>query len=111
MLPRLRQKAHVAVVVPKAGLKDLIGYLNDDRVNHVIVGEKPWSCKTKSNNMYQQEHDELFRAIRQDMPMNDGVWMSHSVLMAIMGRMAAYTGRDVTWEMALRIASFKEIAE
>ena len=27
--------------------------------------------------------------------------MAHSTLMAIMGRMAAYTGQEVTWEQAL----------
>jgi myo-inositol 2-dehydrogenase/D-chiro-inositol 1-dehydrogenase len=27
--------------------------------------------------------------------------MAKSTLLAIMGRMAAYTGREVTWEMAL----------
>ncbi|MEE8143584.1 MAG: hypothetical protein V3T77_10830 [Planctomycetota bacterium] len=51
--------------------------------------------------MYQQEHDELFNSIRSGQPMNDGAWMAHSTLMAIMGRMAAYTGKTVTWEQAL----------
>ena len=68
---------------------------------HVIRGKHPWRCKTKRNDMYQQEHDELFAAIRSGEPVNDGVWMTHSVLMAIMGRMAAYTGKVVTWEEAL----------
>jgi len=51
--------------------------------------------------MYQTEHEELFAAIRSGEPINDGVPMAHSTLLAIMGRMAAYTGQVVTWEDAM----------
>lgn len=40
MLPRVRQKAHVACVLDKARLPDLTRLLSDNRVNHVIVGEE-----------------------------------------------------------------------
>ncbi len=40
LLPMLRQKAHAAVVTPRAQLADLTGYLRDSRMNHVIVGEE-----------------------------------------------------------------------
>ncbi len=36
----LRERAHVTIVTPKAGLLDLTSYLRDDRVNHVVVGEE-----------------------------------------------------------------------
>jgi hypothetical protein len=39
-LARTRQKAHVAVVVPQAGLTDLTRLLHDRRINHVIVGDE-----------------------------------------------------------------------
>ena len=52
-------------------------------------------------DMYQQEHNELFASIRAGAAHNDGAWMAHSTLLAIMGRMAAYTGQEVTWEDAL----------
>ncbi len=51
--------------------------------------------------MYQQEHDELFASIRSGQPINNGLYMSRSSLMAIMGRMSAYTGQRVTWDQAL----------
>jgi hypothetical protein len=51
--------------------------------------------------MYQQEHDELFASIRSGKAVNDGLWMSQSTMMGIMGRMAAYTGQEVSWEDAL----------
>ena len=70
---------------------------------HVITGPNAWKWKPKDgeNDMYQQELDELFAAIRKGEPKNDGVWMTHSTLAAILGRMAAYTGQTITWEQAL----------
>lgn len=66
-----------------------------------IEGKHPWVCTTPQNDMYQAEHDELFAAIRAGTPHNDGVRMTHSTLLAILVRMAAYTGQVVTWEQAL----------
>ncbi len=40
LVPKLRERAHVSVVTPKASLSDLTAYLHDDRVNHVIVGDE-----------------------------------------------------------------------
>jgi predicted dehydrogenase len=68
-----------------------------------VPGDKPlWrSRKRKGDNMYQNEHDELFAAIRSGKPINNGEWMAKSTLMAIMGRMATYTGQVISWDMAL----------
>jgi len=52
-------------------------------------------------DMYQVEHDELFASIRSGKPINDGQWMAQSTLMGLMGRMAAYTGQEITWEQAM----------
>jgi len=67
----------------------------------IMAGATPWRYRGQSNDMYQTEHDELFASIRKGQPIHDGLWMTNSCLMAIMGRMAAYTGAEVTWEMAL----------
>jgi predicted dehydrogenase len=53
------------------------------------------------DDMYQNEHDELFASIRAGTPINNGEWMAKSSLMAIMGRMATYTGQVITWDMAM----------
>ncbi len=66
-----------------------------------IEGQTHWRYDGPPSNMYQNEHDELFASIRQGKPINDGPRMARTTLMAIMGRMAAYTGREVTWEEAL----------
>ncbi len=39
-LARIRRKSHVGVIVSKAKLEHLMGFLDDQRVNHVIVGEE-----------------------------------------------------------------------
>ncbi|MFS8617217.1 MAG: Gfo/Idh/MocA family oxidoreductase [Solitalea sp.] len=68
---------------------------------HEITGKNPWKFTGEQNDMYQTEHDELFASIRAGKPINDGEYMAHSTLLAIMGRMAAYTGRRITWEEAI----------
>jgi predicted dehydrogenase len=68
---------------------------------HVIEGRRPWSCVHPGNDMYQAEHDELFASIRARKPIWDGRWMCRSTALALMARMAAYTGQTVTWEQCL----------
>ena len=60
-----------------------------------------WTYEGPVNEMYQTEHDELFASIRNGKPINNGDYMTKSTLLAIMGRMAAYTGQLITWDMAL----------
>ncbi len=66
-----------------------------------IKGETNWVYEGERPDMYQVEHNELFASIRAGKPINSGVRMAHSTLTAIMGRMAAYTGQEITWEQAL----------
>ena len=66
-----------------------------------LKGKENWRYKGPTADMYQTEHDELFASIRSGKPINDGERMAHSTLMGIMGRMAAYTGQEITWDMAM----------
>jgi predicted dehydrogenase len=69
-----------------------------------ITGPEPWeykSSRARKQNMYQNEHNELFASLRSGAPINNGEWMTKSTLMAIMGRMATYTGQVVTWDALL----------
>ena len=66
-----------------------------------ITGEKKWHYSGQRPNMYQIEHNELFASIRSGNPINDGVRMCYSTLAGLMGRMAAYTGQEITWEAAM----------
>lgn len=65
------------------------------------TGKEEWKYRGPTPNMYQVEHDELFKSIQNGKPINDGDRMVNSTLMAIMGRMAAYSGKEITWDMAL----------
>lgn len=67
-----------------------------------ITGERAWSFPRRQDNQpYQQEHVALLESIRAGRPINDLKNVAESTLTAIMGRMACYTGRAVTWEDAL----------
>ncbi|NRA95054.1 MAG: hypothetical protein HRU14_02475 [Planctomycetes bacterium] len=66
-----------------------------------LAGEETWRYAGPRNSMYQTEHNELFRSIREGKPINNGDYMAKSTLMAVMGRLAAYTGKVVTFDKAL----------
>jgi predicted dehydrogenase len=66
-----------------------------------ITGASPWKYEGPNPNMYQVEHDEFFDSIRTGKHINNGDRMVTSTLAGIMGRMAGYTGKQVTWEMAM----------
>jgi predicted dehydrogenase len=70
-------------------------------ISYPSGGGENWRYRGRAPNMYQQEHDELFASIRAGKPINNGLYMAQSTMMAIMGRMAAYTGQRVTWEQAM----------
>ncbi len=75
----------------------LINGWSDVRIN----ADKRWKYRGPKKDMYQVEHDELFESIRKGEPINDGDRMVTSCMMGIMGRMAAYTGKEVTWDDAM----------
>lgn len=54
--------------------------------------------KEPEKNPYEQEHVALVTAIRNNKPVNMAKDIAESVLTAIMGRTAAYTGKEVTWD-------------
>ncbi len=75
-------------------------YLSDGRWN--ISGGTTWQFRDKQEReRYQQEHDDLFNAIRQDKPYNEAENGAKSSLTAILGRMATYCGKIVEWDAAL----------
>ena len=54
----------------------------------------------QDGNPYQVEHDDFFAAIRNDTPYSEIDYGAKSTLTAIMGRMAAYSGKVVEWDAA-----------
>ena len=52
-------------------------------------------------NPYQNEWDALVEAIHDDMPFNEAKRGAEASMVCNMGRMAAHTGREITWEEML----------
>ncbi len=63
-------------------------------------GEK-WRFEGQDSSHYQREHDVLFEAIRTGREHNEAERGANASLTAILGRMATYSGREVTWQEAL----------
>ncbi len=74
--------------------------------SYQIFGEQPWKNVAQLNNMYQTEHDELFKAIRENRVIADGDYMANSTLMAIWGRASAYSGKTISYD---EIINSKEV--
>jgi len=55
----------------------------------------------EDKNPYQVEHDELFASIRTGGYINNAENGAKSTMTAILGRMATYTGKQVTWDEAM----------
>jgi myo-inositol 2-dehydrogenase / D-chiro-inositol 1-dehydrogenase len=71
-----------------------------DVSSYRIKGEKAWHFSgDEGKDPYQQEHDDLFAAIRNDTPYCETAdYGAYSTMTAIMGRMATYCGKEVTWD-------------
>lgn len=87
--------SHDDLIIGTKGRAVFVGY------EAKILGEKPWRYQGPKLSSHQVEHDELFAELRAGKIPNDGDRMAQSTLMGVMGRMAAYTGKEVTWEKAL----------
>ena len=97
-----RQQANCAndnsdTILGTKGVARILGF----RSVPFVKGETNWKYSGPRPDMYQVEHNELFASIRKGEPINNGVRMARSTMLAIMGRMAAYTGKEITWEEAL----------
>ena len=66
-----------------------------------ITGAKPYTFEGESPDPYVQEHADLIAGIRKGEPLNEGQQVAESTLTAIMGRMSAYTGREISWDWAM----------
>lgn len=60
-----------------------------------------WRYRGPKPSMYRVEHQEMFKSIRDGEPINNGHYMCNSTMIGLMGRMAAYSGKYVTWDECL----------
>jgi len=66
-----------------------------------IRGATEWKFEGDNPRPYVQEHADLIASIRSGKPLNETRQVAESCMTAIMGRMSAYTGQEITWEMAV----------
>jgi myo-inositol 2-dehydrogenase / D-chiro-inositol 1-dehydrogenase len=84
------------------------GFANAKGILYNLKGEEIWKYPYpeegskdetwKVTDPYVQEHINLVTGIRTGKTVNDGEAQVNSTLITIMGRISAYTGKDVTWE-------------
>lgn len=75
-----------------------IGAINSPSIQYDRAGEEVWRSEGKISAAYQQEHKDLIDSIRQGDPIVELKETAASSLTAVMGRVAAYTGQNVTWD-------------
>ena len=85
------QGSNGSVVTGKGEMTDLGGNIKYKYPNK----------RNEDPNPYQVEHDKLFQSIRNNEVINDVEYGAKSTMTAIMGRMATYTGKKITWDQAI----------
>jgi predicted dehydrogenase len=68
-----------------------------------ITGPNKWRFQgdVKESTGMHNEHVDLLKSIKNATPINETKTIAETTLTAIMGRMSAYTGKEVTWEQAM----------
>ena len=61
-----------------------------------------WRYRERVPSAYQQEHQNLITSIRAGKPINEAQNIAESTMTAIIGREAAYSGHEVTWDQAMQ---------
>jgi myo-inositol 2-dehydrogenase / D-chiro-inositol 1-dehydrogenase len=79
------------------GIPDPLIYKGHKRTDENVA----WRFEGKKIDQYQFEHDLLFEAIRQNKPYNETKRCAYAALTGILGRMAAESGQEITWDQAL----------
>lgn len=85
------QGSNGSVVTGKGQMTDLDGNIKYKYPNK-------WD---EDPNPYQVEHDKLFQSIRNNEVISDVEYGAKSTMTAILGRMATYTGKKITWDQAI----------
>lgn len=73
------------------------GWINDNSKTTI------WRNEEKvPKGPYQWEHDKLVESIRGDKPHNDGWYGAQASMTAVLGRMAAFSGQNISWDEAVQ---------
>jgi hypothetical protein len=67
-------------------------------LNGRITGAQEWKYSGPGVNPYVAEQTAFLQSIRAATPLNCGDYMARSTLVAIMGQLSCYSGRDIQWD-------------
>ena len=79
------------------GVRDPLVYKGHNRTKENVI----WRYKGEKVDPYQVELDRLVEAIRQNKRYNETERCAYAALAGILGRMAAESGKEITWKQAL----------
>ncbi len=80
----------------------VLGAKGNSNARNRIQAESVWTHPPMQGmNPYVEEHRDLVASIRAGTPLNEGRRVAESCLTAILGREAAYTGKDITWDQLM----------
>lgn len=68
-----------------------------------ITGANSWRAPREvreGHDPYQIEHNDLFDAVRNDKPYNEAFFGAYSSMLSVLGRMATYSGKEISWDDA-----------
>jgi predicted dehydrogenase len=67
-----------------------------------IAGQNPWQYEGETINPEIKQHADHLAAIRDNKPINEAKRVAESTMTTIMGRMSAYTGRELSWDWLMK---------
>ena len=80
----------------------IYGTKGSSRISSYMIGKEQIHKKDRTElSPYVQEHIDLIQSIKAGKPLNELQAVAESTLTAVLGRMAVYSGKVVTWDMAL----------
>jgi myo-inositol 2-dehydrogenase/D-chiro-inositol 1-dehydrogenase len=80
--------------------ESFIGTRGQSDASRRITGPNAWTYTppAQRSNGFVQEHTDLVASLRSGKPYNELKQIAETTLVAIMGREAAYTGQEITWD-------------
>jgi predicted dehydrogenase len=86
----------------------VVGEKGSSDCNGTITGDTPWKYTGEDPHHGVQEHIDLLNSIRgKGKHLNEGQQVADSSMTAVLGRMCAYTGREIKWDWATKASKLK----
>ncbi len=68
---------------------------------YTIKGEVNWQYQGPPPAPYLREQQEFFAGLRAGKPLNNGDYMANSTMVAVLGQIVCYSGRQIGWKKAI----------